>query len=54
MGHETVLYFQLGKDAMVARIEDDLAIQAGERLSFAVKPNRWHLFEAEGDQLRIE
>ncbi|MEC8338553.1 MAG: sn-glycerol-3-phosphate ABC transporter ATP-binding protein UgpC [Planctomycetota bacterium] len=54
MGHETVLYFQLGKDPMVARIEDDLAIQAGERLSFAVKPNRWHLFEAEGDQLRIE
>ena len=54
MGHETVLYFQLGSDSMVARIEDDLAIQSGETLSFAVKPNRWHLFEAKGDERRIE
>ena len=54
MGHETVLYFQLGGDPMVARIEDDLEIHAGATIPFAVKPNRWHLFEAKGDERRIE
>ncbi|MBC20137.1 MAG: sugar ABC transporter ATP-binding protein [Planctomycetaceae bacterium] len=54
MGHETVLYFQLSGDPLVARIEEDLAIKAGENVPFTIKSQRWHLFEATDDELRIE
>ena len=54
MGHETVIYFQLNGESMVARIDDDIAASPGDNLSFSIKERRWHFFDAGPDGLRIE
>ena len=54
MGHETVIYFQLNWESMVARIDDDIAASPGDNLSFSIKERRLHLFDAGPDGGRIE
>ena len=54
MGHETIVYFQAAGHPMVARLEGNAAAEPGDRVALSLTPDRWHLFEASGDQKRIE
>ena len=53
MGHETVVYFRLNGDPMVARLENDIAALPGDDIAFAIKDDKWHLFEPGTEGKRI-
>lgn len=53
MGYETVVYFRLNGDPMVARLENDIAALPGDDIAFAIKDDKWHLFEPGTEGKRI-
>ncbi len=53
MGHETIVYFQLAAQPMVARLEGNSGSSPGDRLALGLPQGTWHLFESTGDQKRM-
>jgi multiple sugar transport system ATP-binding protein len=47
IGHESIVYANVGDERLVAIFEPHDAPRAGETISFGVDPNRVHLFDAE-------
>jgi multiple sugar transport system ATP-binding protein len=45
-GHETIVAIDLAEGALVARAAPDMALQAGQPIEFALRPDRLHLFDA--------
>lgn len=54
MGNETVVYFQFIGQPMVARLDDDIKANPGDRLNLLVRNGRWHLFESGSGGHRID
>ena len=53
MGHETIVYFSLAHESMVARLDGNSNASPGDQLELRLPSDSWHLFEASGKQLRI-
>jgi multiple sugar transport system ATP-binding protein len=53
MGHETIVYFQLANESMVARLDGNANARPGDQLALHLPDDSWHLFEAGGKQLRV-
>ncbi len=50
MGNETFLYFNLNGNQLVARVNIQKEIKAGERLNFTFNKNKLHIFDKETEQ----
>ena len=53
VGHETMVYFSLNGHGAVARLAPDLACQTGDCLRLGVRADKWHLFSANDDGVRL-
>ena len=53
MGHETIVYFQLNGESMVARLGGDADASPGDKKTLHLPQAACHMFEANGDQKRI-
>ena len=53
MGHETIVYFQMGGHSTVGRFAGNDQISAGDSLVLYLPADKWHVFAADGDQLRV-
>ena len=47
MGNETVVYFSVGSETMVARLSGDAVVGAGDVISLGIRSKHWHLFDDE-------
>ena len=54
MGNETVVYFQIGGQPMVVRLNGDAALSRCDKVALGLPKNRWYLFEADGQGNRIQ
>ena len=50
MGHETIVYFNVEGNSLVARLNGDVSVDPGENLDLHLPANKWHLFEVDGRQ----
>jgi multiple sugar transport system ATP-binding protein len=46
LGAEILLDLQVGKQSMVASVEPHVRAQRGDKLRFAVRPERLHFFDS--------
>ena len=53
MGHETVVYFTLFGQSMVARLAGDSGAKPGESISLGLTQACWHLFASDDTGIRL-
>ncbi len=53
MGHETIVYFSLVNQPMIARLKGNVTAKPGDPFTLTLPNNAWHLFEPTGDERRI-
>ena len=52
MGHETIVYFLLAGNSLIARLDSKADAQAGDQISLHLPADDWHLFAAEENENR--